>query len=121
MGKNKTGKRVPFSQVLAQTKGAKRVPPEATTLLAGGSYREKRPLWQFRSADLTGSEWCWRTRTTETHLENILERLRSFETMTWHEILSKKDGSHAISPDQVCPEAQKRLADLRLDIVDELI
>lgn len=46
-------------------------------------------------------------------------KMREWEKMTWDEILGKRD--HAISIDKLSSEAQKRLIELELDDIDEII
>lgn len=65
------------------------------------------PAWrvsQLELADLYG----WHTVTAD-ELKYIQEKLKSFETMTWREILASNGGSHRISSHQICKEAQERL------------
>lgn len=49
----------------------------------------------------------------------MLERLSSFETMTWAEIW--KSGSHPIDLWRLCKDAQDRLTELKHDDQDSLI
>jgi hypothetical protein len=51
-------------------------------------------------------------------LWEIHNKLSSFERMTWADI--GRHGSHAISVEDLCADAQKRLRDLRLDDIDEV-
>jgi hypothetical protein len=48
----------------------------------------------------------------------ILERMKSFETMTLHEMIGNKN--HLIPVDRLCADAQTRLEALHLDDVESL-
>ncbi|MBQ7220769.1 MAG: hypothetical protein IJS28_07310 [Synergistaceae bacterium] len=61
----------------------------------------------FSCADITLDEW-----------RLILDKMRLWEKMTWHEIAGRRD--HAIEVDNISPEAKKRLIELQLDDIDEV-
>ncbi len=48
----------------------------------------------------------------------IFQRIRDFETMTWHEI--RRTGSHAIPVSEICPDARRCLEEIGLGDTDEL-
>jgi hypothetical protein len=50
--------------------------------------------------------------------DNLCDRLRSFETMTWDQIA--RSGSHFVDVDALIGDAQRRLIELRLDDLDQL-
>ena len=81
-----------------------------------------KPLWKFEHLDL-GGDWGW-SKADRACLENVLEHLRSYETMTWREIERKttKHGSqsHPIETHRVCKEARDRLCAIKLDDRPEL-
>jgi len=57
-----------------------------------------------------------------TKLQEIQQKLSSFEAMTWNEILvTAKKQNHSVPCEDLCKKAQDRLAELRLDDVDELV
>jgi hypothetical protein len=54
-------------------------------------------------------------------LEEILQKLGQFESMTWNEILVKhKKRNHSVEVYKLCSRAQKRLETLRLDL-DQIV
>lgn len=78
------------------------------------------PRWSFAVLDLFG-KFGWGLLAKES-LEELLGRLRSFETMTWKEILvDGRKQNHSIKVEVCSPEALKRLQVLGLDDVDELV
>ena len=58
-------------------------------------------------------------------LHKLLEvraKLANFESMTWNQILiDGKKKNHAIQINQLSAEARRRLTELRLDDIDELV
>lgn len=73
--------------------------------------------WQFSIMDMSGIFSCKNIDYRDWIL--ILNKMREWETMTWHEILGRRD--HAISIEKLSAEAQKRLIELELDDIDEII
>lgn len=89
------------------------------------NHLRKNPAWQFRIADLNG-DWGWASLSRETWLNNIFEKFRNFESMTWAEILQARGGrnrgnnSHYVPIENLSTAAQRRLQELHQDDVDEL-
>ena len=54
-------------------------------------------------------------------LKNIRQKLQSFETMTWGEILCPGKPNHHIKLTEITTEAQRDLIDAQLDDVDDLV
>jgi hypothetical protein len=83
--------------------------------------KDHHPAWQFSLLDWEG-EWGWQNLTPETW-QNILEKLKNFESMTWGEIESgdQNDSSHEVLLKD-CPNTnvRKRLEELKLDDIDSL-
>ena len=52
-------------------------------------------------------------------MHEIRTKLVAFERLTWHEILGRN--SHPVDVSSLCRDAQKRLSELNLDDVDELV
>jgi hypothetical protein len=86
------------------------------------------PSWRLSLLDLEhAGSWSWGVMA-ETALQEIIAFVTQMERLTWTEIKAqitsgKKGGHrkhHAIPLDRLCPEAQRRLQDLRLDDLDEL-
>jgi hypothetical protein len=117
-------KRVPFRAI--QQDALKKIPRE----IACESSEHKQPGWHFRSMDLDGP-WGWKSnnindgrknnkhKIDKTKLFDIRNRLCSFESMTWSEILGKRD--HFIKVEHISPKAQKRLREIKQDDVEELV
>lgn len=86
-------------------------------------YLKKHPVWAFQHCDLEHEKWS--LLNCEAFYNNIMNKLISYEGMTWAEIQSasggKKKGtnSHFESISELKKEAQKRAIELHLD-VDEL-
>jgi len=64
-----------------------------------------------------GGQWCW-TAMKEAEAREVLRRLGSYETMTWHEI-DGPSGSHAIAVDSLTKAARDRLLAIGQDDVGE--
>lgn len=67
------------------------------------------PVWAFRLVDL-GGPWCWSTMDQGAIL-TVLNRLRSFESMTWGEI-ENGTGSHRVGASKLGKQAQRRLVEI---------
>lgn len=81
------------------------------------SYFKLNPTWRLQKADKDCSDW----KVCQENLnDGILEKLSSFENMTWGEILSASGGrshgtnSHFVSTDKLIRKAQKRLKELKI-------
>jgi hypothetical protein len=55
---------------------------------------------------------------SESEFKNLLRRLKSFETMSWPDI--EGSDSHFVDVEQIIPEAQRRLSELKLDDFEQL-
>lgn len=78
----------------------------------------EHPVWHIGSLDVEG-KWGWENIEKEFFFVNILPKIKNFESMFWNEILGRK--SHPIPTANLCKEAQKRLVDINLDDVEELV
>jgi hypothetical protein len=84
------------------------------------SYHGLNPAWQIGRMELV-DPFGWHVITSDI-LDSIRTKLQHFESMTWAEILVVgKKRNHTVRVDQLCPKAQKRLKELRLDDVDEVV
>jgi hypothetical protein len=79
---------------------------------------DKNPSWQIRFIDHDGL-WSWSNVDKETLLNEILPKLKDFETMYWKEILNRNN--HEVSINQISKEAQKRLHELQQDDIENLV
>lgn len=98
---------------VADQDSSKKLPSQSGSL----SPDQMKPLWSFSSIDL-GSTWCW-TNLTPEHIEEVLTRLKNFETMTWADIKGPKE-SHPVERYKLIKAAQDRLDEIGLDDLEEL-
>ena len=86
-------------------------------------YLKKHPVWAFQRCDLEHERWS--LLNCDTFYEDIMDKLSSYEGMTWAEIQSASGGktkgtnNHFAYISKLDKEAQKRAMELHLD-VDEL-
>ncbi|MEP7220658.1 MAG: hypothetical protein ABI876_17160, partial [Bacteroidota bacterium] len=80
------------------------------------SMQAQTPVWGLQLLDFDGP-WCWK-KMDSNKLLNIVQKLRDFETMQWSSIEGKN--SHAVSVQELCKDAQKRLEDIQQDDTEEL-
>ncbi|MDO8282710.1 MAG: hypothetical protein Q7U10_08860 [Thermodesulfovibrionia bacterium] len=88
------------------------------------SINQKRPVWRMGMIDFEG-QWGWGNLNSADAFKTIQNRLKSFETMTWGEIATKRisKGSpqnHFMPVSKICKDARDRLKELNLDDLDEL-
>lgn len=76
------------------------------------------PAWQFNRIDLNG-EWGYLNATKEDLVNEILTKLKAFESMKWIDI-DGKNGSHDISIAKICKEARKRLLEIEQDDIETI-
>lgn len=104
----------PKADVKAHTKGF----PIAT--YDPDSYRRTTPAWLFSRLDLAQS-WSDRDPLTLAQLrEEILPKIKSYESMTWAEIERNAWRDHSIEVARLVPEARARLEEIGLADLDEL-
>lgn len=77
-----------------------------------------KPCWRFGMLDLKGC-WGWEKIEKRDQLLEIVEKLKNFETMTWGEIDSSNK-NHLIPCDKITREARDRLAQLKLDDMEDI-
>ena len=75
-------------------------------------------VWHLNILDANGP-WGWRGCSGTHFWDIILNRISSFERMTWAEILRGKD-NHQVPVNQICSDAQQRLSAIRQDDIAEL-
>lgn len=76
------------------------------------------PAWQFSRIDIDGP-WGWDSIAPEFFMEELFPKMKSFESMTWEEILRRNH--HEVFVYQIGSDAQKRLEILRLDDTEKLV
>src|SRR5680860_465510 len=100
MGKKKA-KRTEAPPEKKKPRGGERVDAVGNPLIA----------WRIQDLDPKGL-WGWQDVSRDTVVERILSKLAHFETMTFPDIERAVKGSHNVSYNQLCRDAQKRLEDL---------
>ncbi|MEO5370726.1 MAG: hypothetical protein H7833_11710 [Magnetococcus sp. DMHC-1] len=81
-------------------------------------FQDNKLSWQLRHMDMDGP-FGWRVlQGKNVFWDDIFPKLKNFEAMTWQEIAG--DRHHAIQVDQLSSQAQRRLAELNLDDIDEV-
>lgn len=89
---------------------SKQVKIQEATNATGG-----KPAWRFSTVDRNGP-FAWPIGDN-AELE-IVEKLHQFDSMKWGEI--EGNDHHAIPLSKLSPEAQKRLAEIKQDDIDEI-
>jgi len=108
MGKKKA-KRTKTPLEKKKPRGGERVDAVGNLLIA----------WRIQDLDPEGG-WGWQDVSRATVVERILYKLAHFETMTFPDIERAVKGSHNVSYDQLCRDAQKRLEERGLEDLDQL-
>jgi len=82
-------------------------------------YGQMNPAWRISRLEMR-EPFGWH-EVDEATLHEIREKLRWFESMTINQIfVVSRKLNHPVALDKLCTEARKRLAELRLDDLDEL-
>jgi hypothetical protein len=126
--RGKSAKRAQIDPSLAGSAGAKRVAGDSSLTNTAGSKRvyivpshasDERVCWHFGAIDLEGP-YGWRAITQE-QLEKLIGVVGDIEKQTATELFDKAQnrqavgGTKTIPVENLCKEAQKRLAALRFD------
>jgi hypothetical protein len=86
----------------------------------GPNANDLQPAWRISSLQMI-DPYGWH-QIDRAKMQEIQQKLASFEAMTWTEILVRaKKQNHSVRRQDLCKAAQDHLADIRLDDVDELI
>ena len=83
-----------------------------------GEGYDESPVWQIGYIDLSGP-FGWGSVDRTLLLKEILPKFKSFESMKWREILGPNN--HEIRIADISREAQKRLEELRILDIDQLV
>lgn len=81
------------------------------------SILDKHPIWSFGVVDPDGP-WCFGS-IDGADLVQALQRLGTFETMTWADI-ERDGGSHPVPCTDITSQAQKRLVQIDQDDLSHL-
>jgi hypothetical protein len=95
-------------------------PPGKVTKIAAEvvSIDKRRPVWCISKLQVA-PPFGWQSISGAQFWQKIFPRLRSFETMTWGDILGPD--SHAVPVSGLVREARKILDRMRLSDMDEVI
>ena len=75
------------------------------------------PVWHLGMLDVNGP-WGWNTIEKTFFFDKILPKVSNFESMFWKDIVGRNN--HEIPVSSIISEAQKRLAQIRLDDTEVL-
>lgn len=93
-------------------------PKKGGKIPRGGSAAANIPAlpfsWSVTSADFKGP-FGWHVTDTKLIFDDVIPRLKSFETMTWAQV-DGPSGSHFIEHGDLCKEAQDRLGELGREV-----
>ena len=98
-------------------KNRKAKEPRIDPAISPDGIFKKCPVWRLGRVDF-GGKWGFEN-IEKSVLKQMLDKLESFESMTWGEIEKKVDKggqrqNHAILMEKVCKEARDRLKKLNL-------
>ncbi len=83
-------------------------------------FYEQSPSWRIRRIKMVDPHG-WHVLDSST-VGYIREKLSSFETMTWSQILVvAKKHNHLIAVSEICREAQEHLAEINMEDIDEVL
>ena len=82
------------------------------------STAKRQPVWVFSALDEHGP-WGKNRLTEDAIWNEILPKIRSYETMTWADIERDRNRNHSVPVSSLISDAQRRIQELRID-VDEL-
>ena len=95
---------------------AKKTPRAATD----PGFYQSYPSWRIRMLEFR-DPFGWH-QVDRPLLDRIRERLKSFESMTWAQILAEGGmRNHLVKKSDLCGEARERLVTLKQDDIDELL
>lgn len=73
--------------------------------------------WRFNAVD-KGGAFAWTNLSDAKTYKAVVEKLVGYETMSDTDLIGA--GCHSIDLENLCPEAQQRLIDIKLDDLDSL-
>jgi len=95
-------------------------PPKKPSIARCEDPGDANPVWSLAILDLDGAFGWQHLRPDQ--LEALLARLRDLEKLTWNEILVKgKRHNHHIPMGNCSKTARKRLRELKLDDIDDVL
>ncbi len=107
--KPKTPKRAEQPETAKQPKAVEQVDTD-----------KQAPVWRMGRLEMAGP-FGWE-KVDKPTAEKILAALRHYEGTTWDDLLvANKKHNHAIAVSRLCKPAQRRLKELQLDQIEELV
>jgi hypothetical protein len=105
----------PKTSLIGNTLGGKHPKAESPP-----NWNDYPPSWRISRIEMEGP-FGW-GGIPRDKLDEVLKKLGEFESRTWNEILvlSNKQ-NHEISVERLSPEAQRRLEEIQLGDIEELI
>ena len=82
------------------------------------SPMDLNPVWHIGTLDIEGP-WGWNTITERIFFDEILPKIRDFESMFWKDIFRRNN--HEVEVSQISISAQKRLVHLNLEDTENLV
>lgn len=79
---------------------------------------DHHPVWQLKIIDMEHEAWGW--KNIKDRLQEVLAKLKDYESMQWKEIKNNIARDHAVEIDKLHADAKKRLQELKLDDVGQL-
>jgi len=79
---------------------------------------DQKPVWHIGALDVDGP-WGWNVIQKGFFFDEVLPKMRNFESMFWKDILGKNN--HEVSVSKISTVAQKRLARIDLDDTEQLV
>lgn len=95
--------------------------PKKAKFFKFGEIESRKPAWCFHRIDAGANDFGFNLDSKQ--FDNLIDRLKSFETRTWKEILygRRDDSNHFTQIDHLSKSAQARLKELNLDDLDQLL
>lgn len=88
--------------------------------LAGVDPMRLSPAWRVSLLEMA-APYGW-AQVSAGKLQEVRDKLRDFESMTWHEILvAAKHRNHAVSIDRLCKQARDRLEEIGQADIEDLV
>lgn len=82
------------------------------------SPMDENPVWHVSILD-ENDPWGWRSINKSLFFDQILPKIKNFETMFWKDILGRQN--HEVPVPEISSVAQKRLIQLNLDDTESLV
>ncbi len=81
------------------------------------NYNKERPVWLLSKIDMDG-DFGWKSINERDKILKIIDRLKSFESMTWADIVGSDN--HSIPIYNLSHGAKKRLSQINIHEIEEL-